>query len=67
VINTWGVTKIFQERITIITLIIQMRIRVIIVTSLVVGVLIPALMLWTEPVVSVDEVMVLLGFGVGIA
>jgi hypothetical protein len=25
------------------------------------------LMLWTEPVVSVDEVMVLLGFGVGIA
>jgi hypothetical protein len=44
-----------------------MRIRVIIVTSLVVGVLIPALMLWTEPVVSVDEVMVLLGFGVGIA
>jgi hypothetical protein len=67
VINTWGVTKIFQERITIITLIIQMRIRVIIVTSLVVGVLILALMLWTEPVVSVDEVMVLLGFGVGIA
>jgi hypothetical protein len=67
VINTWGVTKIFQESITIITLIIQMRIRVIIVTSLVVGVLIPALMLWTEPVVGVDEVMVLLGFGVGIA
>jgi hypothetical protein len=44
-----------------------MRRRVIIVTSLIVGALIPTLMLWMEPVVGVDEVEVLLGFGAGIA
>jgi hypothetical protein len=48
-------------------LIIQTRRRIIIVTSLIVGALIPALMLWMEPIVGVDEVEVLLGFGVGIA
>jgi hypothetical protein len=57
------INKIFQESVTIITLIIQTRRRVIIVNSLIVGALIPALMLWTEPVVGVDEVEVLLGFG----
>jgi hypothetical protein len=56
------INKIFQESVTIITLIIQTRRRVIIVNSLIVGALIPAL-LWTEPVVGVDEVEVLLGFG----
>jgi len=65
--STIAIKKIFQESITIITLIIQMRKRVIIVTSLVVGALILALMLWTAPVVSVDEVEVLLCFGAGIA
>jgi len=44
-----------------------MRRIIIIVTSLVVGALIPALMLWTDPVVGVDKVEVLLGFGVGVA
>jgi hypothetical protein len=44
-----------------------MRRRVIIVTSLVVAVLLPALILWTEPIVGVDKVEVLLGFGTGIA
>jgi hypothetical protein len=44
-----------------------MRRRVMIVTSMVVGAMIPALMLWTEPVVGVDEVEVLFGFGIGIA
>jgi hypothetical protein len=48
-------------------LIIQTRRRVIIVTSLVVGALIPALMLWTKPIVGVDKVEVLLGFEIGIA
>jgi hypothetical protein len=57
------INKIFQESITIITLIIQTRRRVIIVASLIVGALILALMLWMEPVVSVDKVEVLLGFG----
>ena len=65
--STLITNKIFQESITIITLIIQMRRRVIIVTSLVVGPLILALMLWMEPVVGVDEVEVLLGLGTGIA
>ena len=58
---------IFQESITIITLIIQTRRRVIIITSVIVGALILALMLWTEPIVGVDEVEVLLGFVTGIA
>jgi hypothetical protein len=40
-----------------------MRRIVIIVTSLIVGALIPALMLWMEPVVGVDEVEVLLALG----
>jgi hypothetical protein len=44
-----------------------MRRRVIIVTSLIVGALIPALMLWTKPIVGVDEVEVLLGLRIGIA
>ena len=65
--STIAINKIFQESITIITLIIQTRRRVIIVTSLIVGALILALMLWTEPVVSVDEVEVLLSFRAGIA
>ena len=43
-----------------------MRRRVIIVTSLIVGALILALMLWMEPVVGVDEVEVLLGLRTGI-
>jgi hypothetical protein len=43
-------------------LIIHTRRRVIIVTFLIIGALILALMLWTEPVVDVDEVEVLLGF-----
>jgi hypothetical protein len=61
------INKIFQESITIITLIIQTRRRVIIITSLIVGALILALILWMEPIVGVDEVEVLLGFGAGIA
>ena len=65
--STLTINKIFQESITIITLIIQTRRRVIIVTSLVVGALILALMLWTEPIVGVDEVEVLLSFRIGIA
>ena len=65
--STIAIKKIFQESITIITLIIQMRKRVIIVTSLVVGALILALMLWMELVVNVDEVEVLLGFRTAIA
>ena len=65
--STLTINKILKESIIIITLIIYVRRRVIIVTSLVVGVLIPALMLWIEPIVSVDEVEVLLGFGAGIA
>jgi hypothetical protein len=44
-----------------------MRRRVIIVTFLIVGALILALMLWMEPIVGVDEVEVLLGFRAGIA
>jgi type IV secretory pathway TrbD component len=48
-------------------LIIQTRRRVIIVTSLIVGALILALILWTEPVIGVDKVEVLLGFRAGIA
>jgi type IV secretory pathway TrbD component len=59
--------KILQESITIVTLIIQTRRRVIIVTSLIVGALILALMSWMKLVVGVDEVEVLLGFGAGIA
>ena len=65
--STIAITKIFKESITIITLIIQTRRRVIIVTSLIVGALIPALMFWTEHIVGVDEVEVLLGFRAGIA
>ena len=65
--STIVINKIFQESITIITLIIHTRRRVIIVTSLVVGALILALILWTEPVVGVDEVEVLLSFGAGVA
>jgi len=65
--STIAIKKIFQESITIITLIIQSRRRVIIVTSLVVGALILALKLSTELVVGVDEVEVLLGFGTRIA
>ena len=65
---TLTINKIFQEIITIITLVIHTRRRVIIVTSLIVGALILALMLlWTEPIVGVDKVEVLLGFGAGIA
>jgi type IV secretory pathway TrbD component len=48
-------------------LIIHTRRRVIIVTSLIVGALILALMLWIEPIVGVDKVEVLLGLGIGIA
>jgi hypothetical protein len=64
--STIAIDKIFQESTTIITLIIQMIRRVIIVTSLIVGALILALMLWMKPVVGVDEVEVFLGFGAGI-
>jgi hypothetical protein len=65
--STSTINKIFLEIITIITLIIQTRRRVIIVTSLIVGALIPALMLWMEPIVDVDEIEVLLDFRAGIA
>jgi uncharacterized membrane protein (Fun14 family) len=42
--------------------------RVIIVTSLIVGLLIPSLMLlWMKPVVDVDEVEILLGLGTEIS
>jgi hypothetical protein len=61
------INKIFHESITIITLIIHTRRRVIIVSFLIVGALILALMLWMEPVVGVDEVELLLGFGAGIS
>jgi uncharacterized membrane protein (Fun14 family) len=60
--------NIFKESITIITLITQMLRRVIIVTSLIVGLLIPSLMLlWMKPVVDVDEVEILLGLGTEIS
>jgi hypothetical protein len=59
--------KILQESITIVTFIIQTRRRVIIVTSLIVGALILALMSWMKLVVGVDEVEVLLDFEAGIA
>ena len=66
--STIAINRIFKESITIITLIIHTLRRVIIVTSLIVGALIPTLMLlWTEPVVGVDEVEVLLGLGIGIS
>jgi hypothetical protein len=66
--STLTINKIFKESITIITLIIYARGRVIIVTSLVVGALISALILLrTKLVVGVDEVEVLMGLGTGIA
>ena len=66
--STLTINKIFKESITIITLIIHTLGRVIIVTFLIVGALIPSLMLlWTKPVVGVDEVEILLGLKTGIA
>ena len=65
--STIAINKTFQESITIITLIIQTWRRVIFVTSLVVGALIPSLMLlWTKPIVCVDEVEIFLGLGIEI-
>ena len=65
--STIAINKIFKESITI-TLITQTFRRVIIVTSLIVGALIPSLMLlWTKPVVITDEVEILLGLGTGIS
>ena len=66
--STIAINKIFKESITIITLIIQMLRRVIIVTSLIVGALIPSsMLLWTKPVIGVDKVEILLGLGTRIS
>jgi len=66
--STIAINKIFKESITIITLIIHTLRRVITVTSLIVGALIPSLMLlWTNPIVGVDEVMILLGLRIEIS
>jgi hypothetical protein len=66
--STIAINKKIKESITIITLIIYVRRRVIIVMSLIIGALIPALMLWwTKPIVGVDEVEILLFLGTGIA
>jgi hypothetical protein len=60
--STLTIDKILKERVTI-TLSTQAlrRIIIVIITSLVVGVLIPSLILRTKPVVIIDEVKVLMG------
>ena len=61
------IDKIFKERITITLITRMLRIIIIIITSLVVGVLIPSLILRTKTVVIIDKVEVLMGLGAEVA
>ena len=66
--STVTINKIFKERITITLITWTLRRVIAIVTTLVVGALIPSLMLlWTKPIVNVDEVEIFVGLGTGIS
>ena len=61
--STLTIDKIFKERIIITLATRTLRIIIVIITSLVVGALIPSLILRMKPVVIVDEVEVFMSLG----